>query len=314
MRIALTLSPGARRGCVRVVFLALAAATLPSHAFGASPSLGTSRGKLRVVATSADLKSLVEAVGRERVEVESLASAEQDPHTFEVKPAQLVRARTASLVVRVGMDHEPWFARLKLPVEVMVLDASKNVRLIQTHTPRLRAERHAHVHAYGNTHYWLDPANVRAITADIRAALAKLSPSDAHVFDTNRNSFIEHLGRKTNEWQAALAPYRGTKLVVMHDSWAYFADAFGMQIVAAAEPQPGVPPSSAELAALFERMRAAGVKILVVDPGSNPALVRTISERTGAQVVRLKPSGHDYVQLLEENVSKLAAALKPTAR
>ena len=299
---------------MRVFFLALAVAMLPGNALGLSTSLGASRDKLRIVATSADLKSLVEVVGRERVEVESLAAAEQDPHTFEAKPAQLLRARTASLVVRVGLDHEPWFARLKLPREVMVLDASKNVRLIQTHTPRLRAERHAHVHAYGNTHYWLDPGNARAITADIRSALAKLSPSDAQVFDANHSSFIGHLGRKVGEWQAALAPYRGTRLVVMHDSWAYFADAFGMQIVAAAEPQPGVPPSARELAALFERMRAAGVRTLVADPGSNPALVRTISERTGAQAVTLKPSGDDYVRLLDENVAQLAAALKLVAR
>ena len=305
MRVSLALSLSARRGCVRIL-LAFAAATLPSHALG--------REQLRVVATSADLKSLVEAVGRQRVEVESLASAEQDPHTFEAKPAQLARVRTAALVVRIGLDHEPWFARLKLPRDLPVLDASKNVRLIQTHTPRLRAERRAHVHAFGNTHYWLDPANARAITADIRDALAKLSPPDAQTFDTNRGGFIEHLRRKIDEWQAALAPFRATKLVVMHDSWAYFADAFDMQIVAAAEPQPGVPPSPAELAVLFERMRASGVKILIADPGSNPALVRTISERTGAQAVTLQPSGHDYVRLLDENVSRLAAALRRNAR
>src|SRR5829696_2060787 len=96
--------------------------------------------KIRVVATSADLKSLVEAVGASRVEVESLAAPEQDPHTFEVKPAQLARVREAALLVRVGLDHEPWITRLRLPKSVPILDASKNVRLIQTQTPRLRAE------------------------------------------------------------------------------------------------------------------------------------------------------------------------------
>jgi ABC-type Zn uptake system ZnuABC Zn-binding protein ZnuA len=300
--------------------LLLATAMAPGHALGAATSPGPSPStplrtdKLRVVATSADLKSLVEAVGGERVEVESLAAPEQDPHAFEAKPAQLARVRAAALVVRVGLDHEPWFARLKLPREVPVLDASRNVRLLQTHTPRLRAERRAHVHAYGNTHYWLDPANARAITAGIRDALAKLSPQDAQAFDASRAGFIERLGRKIGEWQAALAPFRAAKLVVVHDSWAYFADAFGLQIVAAAEPQPGVPASAAELAALVERMREAGVRILIADPSSNPALVRTISERTGAQAVTLHPSGYDYLRLLDENVARLAAALKRTAR
>ena len=118
---------------------------------GAAPGQVLSQQKLRVVATSADLKSLAEAVGGARVDVESLAAPEQDPHAIEVKPAQLARVRGAALLIRVGLDHEPWLSKVKLPVSVVVVNASQNVRLIQTETPRLRVERRAHVHAYGNT-------------------------------------------------------------------------------------------------------------------------------------------------------------------
>ncbi|HKA45249.1 MAG TPA: metal ABC transporter substrate-binding protein [Burkholderiales bacterium] len=286
--------------------LALAVAAAPGRAFALE--------KLRVIATSPDLKALVEAVGRERVEVESLVSPAQDPHTVEVKPAQLARVHAAALVVRVGLDHEPWFARLKVPKDVPVLDASRSVKLLQTQVPRLRAERSAHVHAWGNTHYWLDPANAVAICADIHEALTRLAPGDAQAFDANRSAFTQGLGGKMRKWQAALAPFRGTRLVVIHDSWAYFAAAFGLAIVAAAEPQPGVPPSPAELGALFGRMREAGVRIIIAEPSSNPSLVRQIGERTGAHAVTLHPSGDDYVRLLDENVSRLAAALRQSAR
>jgi len=256
------------------------------------------------------LKSLAEAVDGARVEVESLAAPEQDPHAVEVKPAQLARVRGAALLIRVGLDHEPWLAKLKLPANVTIVDASQNARLIQTETPRLRVERRAHVHAYGNTHYWLDPANAGPITAAIRDALAKLRPEDAQFFEANRSAFIAVLTRRIEDWKAALAPFRGAKMVVMHDSWSYFAAAFGLQVVAAAEPQPGVPPSPAELAALFQRMREGRVKVLVADPHSNPALVRQIAASSGAHPVTLAPSGGDYIRLFDENVSRLAAALK----
>ena len=71
-----------------------------------------SQEPLRVVTTSADLKSLTSAVGGTRVVVESLAAPEQDPHTIELKPAQLARVRNAALLVRVGLDHEPWMAMI----------------------------------------------------------------------------------------------------------------------------------------------------------------------------------------------------------
>ena len=279
----------------------------------AAPALALSQQKLRVVTTSADLKAFAEVIGGARIEVESLAAPEQDPHAIEVKPSQLARVRRAALLIRVGLDHEPWLAKLRLPENVFVLDVSRNVRLIQTETPRLRAERRAHVHAYGNTHYWLDPVNAIPISTAIRDALSKLRPDDARVFETNTHAFIDRLNTKIEYWKRALAPFRGTKMVAMHDSWSYFAEAFGLNIVAAAEPQPGVPPSPAELALLFQRMREAGVKVLIVDPHSNPALVREIAAKSGARAVTLMPSGIDYVRLFDENVSKLVTALKRPA-
>jgi zinc/manganese transport system substrate-binding protein len=242
------------------------------------------------------------------VVVESLAGPQHDPHAIELKPAQLARLRNASLVVRVGLDHEPWLSRLKTAAPV--LDASSGVRLLQTETPRLRVERKAHVHAFGNTHYWLDPQNAHPITASIVDSLATLRPGERSRFEANRHAFLAALDDKVKQWSETLAPHRGAKLVVIHDSWTYFADRFGLSIVAAAEPTPGVPPSAAELAALFKRMREAGVKVLIADPHSNPALVRQIAEKTGAKPVTLMPSGNDYIALFDANVERLAAALK----
>ncbi len=288
---------------IRTLVVALAALA------AAAPQSVLAQQKSRVVTTSADLKSLVEAVGGDRVEVESLAAPEQDPHSVEVKPGQLARLRGAALIVKIGLDHEPWLARLPV-ARVPVLDAAKSVRLLQTETPRLRVERKAHVHAYGNTHYWLDPHNAAPITAAILAALIMQRPAEKALFEANRDAFLSRLNEKSREWEAALTPYRGTKVVVVHDSWAYFAERFGLQIVAAAEPHPGIPPSPAELAALFKRMREAGVRILIADPHANPALVRQIAEKGGAKPVTLLPSGTDYIGLFEENVKRLSEALK----
>jgi ABC-type Zn uptake system ZnuABC Zn-binding protein ZnuA len=273
----------------------------------AAPQAVFAQEKVRIVTTSADLKSLVEAVGGDGVDVESLAAPEQDPHSVEVKPAQLARLRRAALVVKIGLDHEPWLARLPAP-GVPVLDVSKSVRLLQAQTPRLRVERRAHVHAYGNTHYWLDPDNAPPMTASIVAALVTLRPAERALFEANRDAFLSRLSEKIPEWETALKPYRGMKVVVVHDSWVYFAERFGLQIVAAAEPHPGVPPSPAELAALFKRMREASVRILIADPHANPALVQQIEEKGGAKSVTLLPSGPDYIGLFEENVKRLSAA------
>ena len=65
--------------------------------------------------------------------------------------------------------------------------------LLGTETPRLRADRAVHVHAFGNTHYWLDPKNAWPITASIVAALAGLSPADRAAFEARREAFLSRL-------------------------------------------------------------------------------------------------------------------------
>lgn len=270
--------------------------------------------KLNIVTTTTDLKGLVEVIGGERVKVESIAAPSQDPHALELKPIQLARIRDAALVVRIGLDHEPWLARMQ--TKAPVLDTSRGVTLLQAETPRLRVERRAHVHAFGNPHYWLDPENSRPMTAAIVESLAKLSPADRQTFQSNRDQFLKRLDRSMIAWKAALAPYQGTKVVVIHDSWTYFAERFGLSIVAAAEPNPGIAPSPSELARLFARMRQAGVRLVVADPSSNPALARQVGEQGNARVVTLVPSigadpaAGDYLSLFDLNVRRLVEALR----
>ena len=285
---------------IRCLALALAAAAL-------GPGLGAE--PLRVVTTTSDLKSLTQAVGGVRVSVVSLAAPAQDPHAVELKPRQLALLRAADLLVRIGLDHEPWLARARVGERTQVVDASRNVRLLQTETPRLRAERRSHMHAFGNTHYWLNPLNARPITAAIAAALCALRRPQCADFEANRQRFLQQLDAKILGWKSALAPYRGERLVVMHDSWVYFAEYFGLEIVAAVEPTPGVPPAAPELAALFTRMRQAHIRVLVAEPDSDPALVAQVAERSGARAVTLLPSGSDYLRLFDDNVARLAQAL-----
>ena len=283
-------------------------------AFSVAPRQAAAASRFHVIATTTDIQALVTAIAGDKVDVESLAAPAQDPHSLELKPSQLARLRSASLVVRIGLDHEPWLARVQF--KAPVLNLSENVRLLQTETPRLRVERQAHVHAFGNPHYWLDPENAKAMVNALSRALGKLIPDDRAYFDANRDAFLKQVDERMVAWKKALAPYAGTRIVVVHDTWVYFADRFKLSIVAAAEPTPGVPPSPAELARLYARMREAQVRLVVADPNSNDTLVRQIAEHGNARIVSLAPSvgadpaARDYVSLIDLNVDRLVKALR----
>jgi ABC-type Zn uptake system ZnuABC Zn-binding protein ZnuA len=282
-----------------------------------------SGGPLVVVATSTDLKALVEAVGGDRVRVESLAAPAQDPHAIDLKPGQISRLKAAALLVRIGLDHEPWLTRALrtagdrrlVPGSPHYLDTSSNIALLQTETPRLRESGASHVHGYGNPHYWLDPENARPMTADILDALARLAPGERSLFEANRQRFLVQLEMGLGGWLRAMAPYKGTRVVVVHDSWPYFARRFGLAVVATVETTPGVPASPSALAALPQRMREGGVTLLIAETYSNESVVRQIASRSGARAVTLvtsvgaDPAAADYLALFDVNIRRLTTAL-----
>jgi ABC-type Zn uptake system ZnuABC Zn-binding protein ZnuA len=286
-------------------------------AWGAEP--------LPVITTSTDLRSLVEVVGGERVQVESLAPPLQDPHAVEVKPGQLAKLKAAALLVRIGLDHEPWLGPALRTVKdprftresPHYLDASKGIVLVQSETPRVGADKGAHLHGFGNTHYWLDPENSRPITAAILEALVRLAPAERNYFEVNRKRFLGQLDERLKGWLRAMAPLKDTRVVVFHESWPYFAQRFGLIIVAAVEPTPGIPPSPSYLASLIQKMRDSGIRLLITEPYSSASVVKQLATQSGARIVTLIPSvggdsaASDYLSLFDLNIKRLSQAAAP---
>jgi len=283
-------------------------------AWGADP--------VSVVTTSTDLKALVQAVGGEKVQVESLAPPLHDPHALEVKPGQLSKMKDASLLVRIGLDHEPWLDRALRTLSDRrfvrdspnYLDTSKGIQLLQAETPRVRADKGAHVHGFGNTHYWLDPENSKPITAAILEAVARLAPGERRYFEANRKRFLDQLDERLKLWLRAMARLNGTRVITVHETWPYFAQRFGLVIVGVVEPTPGVPPPPSYLASLIQQMRASGVTLLIAEPYSNASVVSRVAAQSGASAITLIPSvagdpeASDYLSLFDLNIKRLSSA------
>ncbi len=296
---------------------------------GAALALGLLAGgaaaadKLRVVASLSDLKALTEAVGGDLVEVDTLARGDQNPHDLELRPSLMVKLRRADLLVRNGIDGDPWVEPLVrgagngrlAPGGVGLLDVSRGIQILgvpQGPVDRSRGD----VHPEGNPHYTLDPASAAIVTANIVEGLARLAPDQRSVFEARRREWLTRLDAVLVRWQESLAPYRGTRVVTYHDTWIYFLDRFGLVSAGTVEDRPGIPPAPAHVAELVRRMRSEQVRVLVYEPWADRKLVERIARETGARAVGLATAvgatkeATSYLELFEFNVRALAQALR----
>ncbi len=279
--------------------------------------------RLQIVTTTSDLRSLAEAVGGDRVAVTSLVPPNLDPEEYQPRPQDLTRLKGTRLVVRVGLDFDLWFDRLLAQAGGGVqrggpgyVDASFAIAPLEVRGVTV-GPGDGHAHGSGNPHYWLDPKNAEIITGNILEGLMRVDPENAPLYEANRIAFLKRLDAKLKAWEAKTAPLNGVPLVAYHNSWAYFARRFRLDIVGFVEPKPGVPPSPFHIASLISLMQARKARIIVRQPHEPERDVAFLAKRTGSKVVVLAssvgalPGTHDYLSLFDVNIAALLAAAKP---
>jgi ABC-type Zn uptake system ZnuABC Zn-binding protein ZnuA len=277
--------------------------------------------RIRVVATTTDLRSLTEAVGGDVVDAVSLVPANFDAEEYQPKPQDVLRLKDARLVVRVGLDYDLWFDRLLEAAAARELgrggpgyvDAAYGIAPLEVRGVTV-GPGDGHAHGSGNPHYWLDPGNAEFITANIMEGLARIDPANAKTFETNRQAFLARLSAKLTEWEARLAPLRGMPLIAYHNSWPYFARRFRLDFADFLEIKPGVPSTPSHLAGIIETMRTRGVRIVVREPHEPERDVAFVGAKTGASVVVLAasvgalPGTDNYLALFDTDVAALVQA------
>jgi zinc/manganese transport system substrate-binding protein len=301
---------------LRVTIAALFAMLGPATAFAA----------VNVVTSTQDLAAIVTEVGGNKVSVEAMAKGYQDPHFVEAKPSFIIKLHGADLLVAVGRELEiGWLPPLitqsrnaKIqPGGPGYLDASLTAKILDVPTGQVTRAM-GDVHPQGNPHFWLDPANGRLIAQAVQAKLTELDRADAAYFAQRYADFDRRLTEAEKRWQAAMAPYKGLKVVTYHRSWPNFAEAFGLDVIGYVEPKPGIPPSPAHTLELEQQMKAQNVKIVMVEPYFDLKTPNALGRDTGAEVLVMPPSVggvkevNDYFQLFDYDINLLVNAIKKT--
>src|SRR3954471_13115687 len=146
-------------------------------------------GKIKVVTTLQDLKSITELIGGDKVSVSAIATGYQNPHFVDPKPSYIISLSNADMFVTVGLDLETgWSPQLlsssrnnKIQKGSQgYVDASMGVTLYQVPSSINRGE--GDIHIYGNPHYWLDPMNGKVIARNIANGLERVDPADKAIF------------------------------------------------------------------------------------------------------------------------------------
>lgn len=282
----------------------------------------TAAEKLNVVASTLDMADIAQQIGGDKVSVYAVSTGKYDLHFFDPRPSQVMQLRKADVLIVGGLDVDIWIQGL---IDASrnrnirfgaagYIDPSEGVRPIQVPKGRIDGAM-GDVHPYGNPHYWVTRENVRIVVENIAEGLSRVSPGDADFFEKNKEAYLKKVDEVFDELHKKLEPYKGTKVLQYHQSWDYFCNEFGLEIVGSLEPKPGIPPSASHLKEVVETARRGGAKLMLVEPYYPKRPVDFVARETGAKVLRLpfyvggKKGIDTFLENLTYTVTQIVEAL-----
>jgi ABC-type Zn uptake system ZnuABC Zn-binding protein ZnuA len=268
----------------------------------AGPSPLPSDGLLRIVATTTQVGEAARAVGGDEVHLTVLLRPGADAHEFEMTPTAAAAIERSDLILESGAGLETW---LQQPLATIggqdrLHDMSVGVVLRKPDDSAEASET--------DPHWWMTAPNAIRLVENVRDVLSIARPDLASGFAERAAAYVARLRSADAEIRRLMGeiPPARRGIVTNHDALGYFMAEYGLHFIGSVFPSLDVSsePDPAQLAAMADTIRSAGVTAIFSESAVNPKLAKAIAQESGARVVdtplytdSLGPPGSDGATL-----------------
>ena len=311
--------PGIRLWAVLVVALVIGACGDDSE--NTSENADQENTRLKVVTTVSPITSIVENIGGPRISLEGVVPEGVNSHTFEPTPSMAKIMAGADLIIINGLFlEEPTLALAesnKKDDAVILALGDRSVTPDEWQFDFTFPESAGHP----NPHLWPDPNLGLRYAELVQDRLAALDPDNAAYYAGNLELFRGKVEKMDQAIRAAVAtvPEGNRKLLTYHDSWAYFAKQYGMEVIGAVQPSNFSQPSVREVAELIDQVKELGLPAVFGSEVFSSDVLEAIASEADAQFIddladddlpgKPGDSGHTYLGLMKQNLTAMIPAL-----
>lgn len=290
--------------------------------------------KLKVMTSFPPLYCFAQNVAGDDAQVQVLLDS-TGVHEYHPSTHDSLRLHGANLLIINGLDLDEEFTKtlaanannpdLKI-VEVAETDALKD-RLLKM---KKGDDGHGHAHKHGeyDPHVWLGLPEAVEMVKGIRDAMVAADPDPVHKANYQKNAaeYIAKLNQLLEEGRKELNGKKEKKVVTFHDSLAYFARAFDLQVVGTIQPTAGEDAPARRLADLVDRCKKEGVRVVIAEPGAQAnteadTLVSELRKKDMKDAVKVEIdmlesaprsalTKNYYTDKMKQNIDALAKTLK----
>jgi len=304
-----------------LLIMALAVSACGGDGSSTSRYSGDQDTRLNVVTTVSPITSIVENIGGSRIQLEGVVPEGVNSHTFEATPSMAKLLANADLIIINGLFlEEPTLALAesnKRDEAVILSLGDQSVTPDEWQFDFTFPESAGHP----NPHLWPDPNLGLRYAELVHDQLAAMDPDNATYFTDNLVRFRSLVAQMDQAIRTAVAtvPEANRKLLTYHDSWAYFAKQYGMEVIGAVQPSNFSQPSVREVAQLIDQVKELGLPAVFGSEVFSSDVLEAIASEANAQFIDDladddlpgKPGDpqHTYLGLMQKNLEAMIPAL-----
>ena len=228
-------------------------------------------------------------------------------HDYSLNVRQVKAAEAAEVVVISGAGLEDFLESILDDSDI--IDSSDGTALL--HAEEEHDHGHEDHHHEDDPHIWLSPANAKIMAANICTGLSDRYPQWKTIFSTNLDDLLSRLDALEQYGQDHLSQLSCRELITFHDGFAYFAQAFDLEILAAVEEESGSEASAKELIELIRLAREHQLPAIFVEQNGSTSAADILSRETGAKtyVLDMAMAGDSYFEAMYRNIDTIKEAL-----
>lgn len=238
-------------------------------------------------------------------------------HDYTLTVTDMGAIDRADVIVMSGGGLEEFMDDALAQSKARVIDCSEGMTLFPAPDHHHHDGEDAHDHEV-DPHYWMDPGRACGAMGTVAARLSELWPMHQEDFQANLAAALDQVKDSAILRAAARggpSPVTG-ELITFHDGFQYFADTFGLELLASIEEDEGSEASAKELEKIIGLVEQYNVPAIFVEKNGSRRSADVIAQETGCSVYQLDllMSGEDvgiepYIQAMERNLATIKEAL-----
>ncbi|NBI06060.1 metal ABC transporter solute-binding protein, Zn/Mn family [Senegalia massiliensis] len=273
--------------------------------------------KLTVAAGIPPIKGFINSIAKEKIEVVTMIPPGNSPTNYQPSPKELQKFSDSKVYFAMGVPAEesniiPKAKDLNEDMEIIHL--ANNIeqdfpnRYFEEDEEHSHEEDEEHSHEEGrDPHIWLSPKRVIAIVDIITDKLIELDSENEEFYTENSEKYKAELNQIDESIKQSLEGVKSQSFIIYHPSFGYFADDYGLNMVAIEES--GKEASAKRITEVIDFAKENNIKFVFYQQEFSSSQAETIAEEIGGEAIKVDPLSENYIDNMKNISEKFSEVL-----